>query len=119
MDFGKLTSLQPLRPSTPSRLFAVPRASVYPRWNDAQIDPKIIVHPPQSMLGVQPPGTTIAKNEFPNLKFLPIASPGFSSHAIPALWPGFGLYAIPTMWPKFKLSSVQGAKQISPIPPAK
>ncbi|MGP8261168.1 MAG: hypothetical protein ACLQM6_14580 [Acidobacteriaceae bacterium] len=119
MDFSKLLSMGPLNSSPPARLPVVPKTGVSPRWNDAQIDPKIIVRPTQSKLGVQPTGTIIAKNEFPNLRFLPIASSGSSSYAIPAQWPGSKLEAIPTTWPKFKLSLVQGAKQAAPPPPAK
>lgn len=112
MDFSKPFSQPPFSLSTPLRRFVVPKAGTATRWDDAQIDPTIIVHPPQSKLGLQPPGTIIAKNEFPNLKFLPIASPGSASHTIPAQWPGFGLEEIPTTWPKFKFSLVQGATQV-------
>ncbi len=119
MDFSKLPSLQPFKLAIPLRLFIVPKSGAETRWNDAEIDPKIIVRPPQSKLGVQPQGTNIATNQFPNLRFLPIASPGSASHAIPAQWPGFGLEAIPTMWPKFELSPVQSAKQVQSLPPAK
>ena len=123
MDFSKLPSLQPssLQPfklSTPLRPFIVPKSGVETRWSDAQIDPKIIVHPPQSKLGMQQPGINIATNQFPNLKFLPIASPGALPHAPPAQWPSFGIEQIPTTWPKFKLSLVNGAKQVTPQPPA-
>jgi hypothetical protein len=116
MNFVKPFSQPPFSLSTPLRRFVVPKAGTATRWDDAQIDPKIIVHPPQSKLGVQQPGINIASNQFPNLKFLPIASPASASHAIPAQWPVFGLYAIPTMWPKFKLSPVNGAKPVMPSP---
>lgn len=119
MDFSKLPSLQPFKLSSPLRQFIVPKAAAEIRWNDAQLDPKIIVHPPQSRLGLQPSGTDIATNQFPNLKFLPIAAPDPASHAIPAQWPSFKIEEIPTQWPKFALSLVQSAKQISPLPPAK
>jgi hypothetical protein len=33
---------------------------------------KIIVHPPQSSIGVNPPGTPMAQNEYPHLQMLPI-----------------------------------------------
>jgi hypothetical protein len=42
------------------------------RLDDAKIDPKIIVHPPQSSIGVRPPATPMAQNEYPNLQMLPI-----------------------------------------------
>jgi hypothetical protein len=96
MDFSKLPSLQPFKLSSPLRQFIVPKAAAEIRWNDAQLDPKIIVHPPQSRLGPDP-----------------------ASHAIPAQWPSFKIEEIPTQWPKFALSLVQSAKQIPPLPPAK
>jgi len=118
MDFLKPLSLPPFSLSTPLRRFVVPRDGLATHWDDAQIDPKIIVHPPQSKLGMQQPGINIATNQFPNLKFLPIASPGALPHAPPAQWPSFGIEQIPTTWPKFKLSLVNGAKQVTPQPPA-
>ena len=42
---------------------------------DAEIDPKMIVHPPQSSIGVTPPGTPMALNEYPHLQMLPIETP--------------------------------------------
>jgi hypothetical protein len=124
MDFSKLPSLQPssLQPfklSTPLRPFIVPKSGVETRWSDAQIDPKIIVHPPQSKLGVLPPGTNIATNQFPNLRLLPIASPGAALQAIPTQWPGIKLEEVPTNWPRFELSPINGAKQVKTLPPAK
>jgi hypothetical protein len=118
MDFVKPLSLPAFSISTPLRQFIVPKTGAAPRWNDAQIDPKIIVRPPQSKLGVQPLGTIIAKNEFPNLRFLPIASPGSTLHPVRTRWPSFGIEQIPTTWPKFELLPVHGAEQISPLPPA-
>ncbi len=116
MDFIKPLS-PPFSLSTPLRRFSVPKTGTTTIWDEAQIDPKIIVHPPQSKLGLQQPGINVATNQFPNLRFLPIASPGSASHDIPAQWPGSKLEAIPTTWPKFKLSLVQGAKQVTPQPP--
>jgi hypothetical protein len=119
MDFSKLPSLQPFKLSAPLRQFIVPKAATETHWNDTQIDPWIIVHPQQSKLGILPQGTILASNPFPNLKFLPIASPGSSSQAIPAQWPSFGVEQIPTTWPKFKLTQVQSAKPVTPLPPSK
>jgi hypothetical protein len=50
----------------------VPQAETGSRLGDATIDPKIIVHPPQSNIGVNPPGTPMAQNEYPHLQMLPI-----------------------------------------------
>jgi hypothetical protein len=49
-----------------------PKAENKGRLDDPGIDPKIIVHPPQKSLGVNPPGTPIAQNEYPHLQMLPI-----------------------------------------------
>ena len=50
----------------------VPQAETGRRLGDAEIDPKIIVHPPQWSIGVIPPGTPMAQNEYPHLQMLPI-----------------------------------------------
>ena len=49
----------------------------------AQIDPQIIVRPPQSSLGEQPPGTLIAQNLYPGLQMLPIGEPKGKVKPIP------------------------------------
>jgi hypothetical protein len=54
------------------RILALPKAETNRRLDDAEIDPKIIVHPPQSSIGVNPPGTPMAQNEYPHLQMLPI-----------------------------------------------
>jgi len=72
---------------------------------NAQIDPKIIVHPAQSRIGDQPPGTQIAQNQFPGLELLPIE------------WPQLKIKPIPTVWPKLKLepiSAMGNEEQASP-----
>jgi hypothetical protein len=51
-----------------------PKAAIDRRLGDAEIDPEIIVHPPQSSIGVIPPGTPMAQNEYPHLQMLPIES---------------------------------------------
>jgi hypothetical protein len=57
------------------------------RWDNAKIDPKMIVHPPQSSLGAQLPGTQIAQNLYPNLQLLLIDSPSVALKAIPTELP--------------------------------
>ena len=49
-----------------------PKAATDRRLDNAEIDPKIIVHPPQSSIGVTPPGTPMAQKEYPHLQMLPI-----------------------------------------------
>ena len=80
------------------------------------IDPKIIVHPPKSSLGVQQPGTLMAQNQFPNLRFLPIDGSGKKSMVIPPTWPNLKLQRIPIMWPKFTLLPVVSHTDITPKP---
>jgi len=116
MDFSNLPPLQPYKLSALLQRFIIPKSGITRSSNEAQIDPKIIVHPPQSRLGIQQRGINIATNQFPNLRFLPISSPGSASHSIPTQWPGFGLEEIPTTWPKFALSPVNGSKQATPQP---
>jgi hypothetical protein len=63
--------------------------------NDAHIDPQMVVHPPKSSLGVQPPGTLVAQNQYPNLRFLPIDWPEAKIELIPIYWPNLKVEAIP------------------------
>jgi hypothetical protein len=65
----------------------LPNAVAARRWDPAQIDPKMIVHPPQSSIGVQPPGTLVAQNEYHHLQMLHIVSASFNLGAIPTQWP--------------------------------
>lgn len=85
-DFSKLPPgwhMTDVAPLSPPKILLQQNVSVARGWDDAQMDPKIIVHPPQSSIGVQPPGTPVAQNEYPNLKKLPIASAGLKPQAIP------------------------------------
>jgi hypothetical protein len=105
-DFSKLppgwhpTSVAPLK-----RVIQ-PEVPAARRLDDAQIDPKMIVHPPQSSIGVQPPGTAVAQNEYPHLQVLPIESANSALKAIPTKWPRFQLETIPTQWPRFSLGGI-------------
>jgi hypothetical protein len=77
-DFSKLppgwhfSAVVPSRVLIQPRILALPKAETNRRLDDAEIDPKIIVHPPQSSIGVNPPGTPMAQNEYPHLQMLPI-----------------------------------------------
>jgi hypothetical protein len=85
-DFSKLPPGWHAVPLTPPKMMYVPKV-VDTRPKDARIDPKIIVHPPASSIGVQPPGTAVAQNEYPDLRMLPIESAGSHLEAIPTQWP--------------------------------
>jgi hypothetical protein len=74
---------------------------------DAQIDPKIVVHPPPSSIGAQPPGTQMAQNLYPGLEWLPIGEAHLKEQPIPTQWPKSALKAIPTEWHTFKIIPAQ------------
>jgi hypothetical protein len=79
-DFSKLPPGWHASPVVPWRILIQPKALELPkaetnrRLDTGEIDPKIIVHPPQSSIGVSPPGTPLAQNEYPHLQMLPIES---------------------------------------------
>jgi hypothetical protein len=102
-DFSKLPPGWHAVPLTPPRIVVRPKAVDTTRLNDAQIDPRIVVHPPASSIGVQPPGTAIAQNEYPHLRILPIESDRSYVEAIPTQWPPDRLENIPTEWPMAKI----------------
>jgi hypothetical protein len=97
-DFGKLP------PGWPATLNTLPQTVIEPlppaphlTLGDAQIDPKILVHPAQSRLRDQPPGTQIAQNQFPGLELLPIQWPNAKIKPIPTVWPNLKMEPIPTI----------------------
>ncbi len=75
-DFSKLPPGWQSSAVVPPRVLTQPgmppKAQAGRRLGDAEIDPKIIVHPPQSSVGVIPPGTPMAQTEYPHLQMLPI-----------------------------------------------
>lgn len=85
----------------------MPSAEAARRWDDAKIDPKMIVHPPQSSIGVQPPGSLVAQNEYPNLRMLPIEAS--SAKPIPTQWSLLQIKLIPIQWPLCKVGPVDCA----------
>ena len=90
------------------------------RWSeDARVDPKMVVHPPPASIGLQPPGTVVAQNEFPNLRILPIELPESKIAALPSQWPDLKVQGIPTRWPKLEMSPNLGAVSATLQPAAK
>jgi hypothetical protein len=89
-------------PVWPQNLFVPPARIVRPgvgetrRWQDAQIDPGMIIHPPPASIGAQPPGALVARNLYPRLQFLPIE------------WPNLKIEKIPVQWPDAKLGPARG-----------
>jgi hypothetical protein len=106
-DFSKPPSIWHFTYGAPQGATIVPSREATHLWDDAKIDPKMIVHPPQSSIGVQPPGSLVAQNEYPNLRVLPIESS--SLKPVPTQWPLFHLKAIPLQWLKFQLDPANGA----------
>jgi len=99
-DFSKLPPGWHVTPQPTPKIKVVPPSATGTRsLRDAQIDPKIIVHPLASRIGVQPPGAAVAQNEFPHLRVMPIESAASAVEAIPTRWPRYRLERIPTQWP--------------------
>jgi hypothetical protein len=72
---------------------------------NAHIDPQFVLHPEQKCIGVQPPGTLVAQNLYPELTLLPIGSQA-NARPLATLWPKLKIEPIPTVWPNLKLASV-------------
>jgi hypothetical protein len=93
-EINKLPSGWNMTNTAPVRVLIQPKAGAAQHWNDVRIDPCIIVHPPPSSVGVQPPGTLVAKNLYPNLRFQPVQ------------WPNLKFQRIPTLWPRLKIGPI-------------
>jgi hypothetical protein len=80
---------------------------------DKQFDSRIIVRPPQSSLGEQPPGKEVAQNQYPGLMLLPIQESKAIGLPIPTTWPNMKVENIPTHWQqnviKPAMSSLSGS----------
>jgi hypothetical protein len=83
------------------------------------IDPKMIVRPPKSSLGVQPQGTLVAQNLYPGLRFQPIETSTARLYPIPTPWPNLKLQKIPIVWPNYKLISIESKTPMPASAPAK
>jgi len=119
IDLDKPFSAGPIKPFTPLEIFALP-AKVTARWSeDARINPKMIVHPPQASIGFQTPGIPVGQNEFSNLQMLPIDSAGVKIQAIPAQWLSLKVQAIPIQWPQLEVGPVKSGSSMIPLAPAK
>ncbi len=90
-EINQLPSGWNMNNTAPVRVLIQPRAGAAQHWNDARIDPRIIVHPPPSSVGTLPPGTLVAKNLYPDLRFQPVQ------------WPNLKFQRIPTQWPRFEI----------------
>jgi len=99
------------------RYLVVPRALPARPRNHAQIDPLMIIHPQQSRLGVQPPGTPILQNDYPGLELLPIELSSVRLEEMPITWPNLKLQTIPIVCPKAKLIPIDTKETAEPKHP--
>jgi len=111
-------SIQPreshLNPDLQQKTIILPAPAPMQKQQTAQLDPKIIVHPPQSSLGEQPLATQIAQNLYPGLTMLPINEWKGNAHQIPIEWPNLKVQNIPTAWPKVEIKSVETGAATNP-----
>ena len=76
----------------------------------AQIDPKMVVHPPQTSIGMEPPGTQVAQNLYPGLELMPIDRSKTKVEPIPTTFSNMKVEKIPTTWTEFTVSPIQSGK---------
>jgi hypothetical protein len=76
----------------------------------AQMDPKMIMRPPKSVVGDQSPGTLVAQNLYPGLQLLPVDGSNAAVRPIPITWPKMKMENIPTACPDCKMVLVQSGK---------
>ena len=79
--------------------------------DEAQIDTGMIVHPPESSIGVQAAGTLVAQNLYPGLRLLPIGESKVKAQAIPTVWPSLKIEQIPTVWPQCVVLPLESGAQ--------
>ena len=107
IDLDKLFLSSPvMKPFAPLELFAPAQVAVKARSRGAEVDPRMIVRPPQASLGLQK-GIPIDQNQFANLQMLPIDSPSAAINPIPTQWPNLKVQAIPTLWPRLEVHPVE------------
>jgi len=106
IDLDKLFSSSPAKPFTRLELFAPAQVAVKARSRGAEVDPKMIVRPPQASLDLQQ-GVPIEQNAFANLRMLPIDSASLGVHGIQTQWPNLKVHAVPTQWPRLEVHPVE------------
>ena len=106
-DFSKLPPGWHAIPLPAPKIVMVPKAVDTKRLSKSEIDREMIVRPSPSSIGVQPPGTAVRQNEYPNLRMQPINSINSALETIPTLWPRYRLESVPTQWPMHEMSPVR------------
>lgn len=106
-EFG---NLPPGSTATKAPPWTVVRPAPAPRapLGNALIDPRMILHPTARDLGTLPPGTVVAQNLYPGLKFQPIDAEkcGPKSGLLSTTWPRLKVEPIPITWPNAKMKPV-------------
>ncbi|MGA9672748.1 MAG: hypothetical protein WBQ94_26260 [Terracidiphilus sp.] len=77
------------------------------RPGSAQVDPEMVVHPPPSSIGNQPPGIAVSQNHYPGLELLPIEQAKANGGPVPSRWPNLKMQQIPIIWPKFEIKPAE------------
>ena len=103
-DFGKLPPGWSGAAKAPFGTLVRPAPAPRARMRDAQIDPQMILHPTARDLGTQPPGTLVAQNLYPGLKFQPIGAQLCAPRGglLSTTWPKLKVAPIPITWPNMK-----------------
>ncbi|MGA2216774.1 MAG: hypothetical protein ABSG51_01720 [Terracidiphilus sp.] len=115
-DFSKGPPVWQITPGEPLKLVVPPGTGSFEKlgrqWRQfgaPPVDPEMIVRPPASSIGAQPPGTQIAQNLYPGLELLPvdwskfpINWSKFKEEPIPTAFPNMKVEPIPITWPQYK-----------------
>lgn len=75
------------------------------RSGGVRVDPEMVVHPPASSIGDQPPGIAVSQNHYPGLELLPIEQA--KDWPAPAAWPNLKMQQIPIVWPNFQIKPAE------------
>jgi hypothetical protein len=113
-DFSRLPPEWHFDSVAPPKTIILRDAGVPRQGPDAEIDPKMIVHPPQSSLGDQPPGTLGPQNLYPGLRMLPIEESKLKAEPMPITWPNLKVQQIPIVWPKLEIKPVESGTSGQP-----
>lgn len=77
------------------------------RSGGVRLDPEMVIHPPASSIGDQPPGIAVSQNHYPDLKLLPIEQVKEKAEPVPTAWPNLKMQPIPIVWPKFEIKPAE------------
>ncbi len=109
-EFGKLPPGSPGAAKVPPWTVVRPAPAPREPLGNASIDPQMILHPTARDLGMQPPGTLVAQNLYPGLKFQPIDAQtcGPKSGLLSTTWPKLKVEPIPIFSPDLKSLPIGG-----------